>query len=168
MDYHAIALGNAVQVRCDIARGADVNAFTSACAGLTHFSPLHCAVGLAAGYGDCGEAKPEMLTVARLLLEAGADVDKLSSDPDGPSSALHQAAFLAREAMCKLLLAFGANPWLRTNSLSLRGKGKTALDLAWSARGTMPKEDAHKWDGVIKLLEAAVTPEGLEDSTPLN
>ena len=81
------------------------------------FHPL----GLAAFYGH--------VEATRLLLEQGADPNKLSSNERIEAGALHSAAAgekddQKRYELCELLLESGADPNLR------QGSGETALDTA--------------------------------------
>jgi len=83
--------------------------------------------------------------VARVLIDAGADVDQQSNDG---STALLTAAFFCRTEIVEALLAAGADKSMRNNA------GSTALEVV-----TVPFDDIQ---GIYDYLGAVLGPYGLE------
>ncbi|CAI5980109.1 unnamed protein product [Closterium sp. NIES-64] len=78
-------------------------------------------------------SRADMLPVARLLLQLGADVNAYVRGAQG-GTAIHQAARKGLDQTVQLLLDYGADP-LRTNDI-----GRRALDIAWEQhRPTMAR-----------------------------
>jgi ankyrin repeat protein len=128
----AVETGNLQAARSAIAQGASVNQRNGV--GTT---PLH----TAAWRGD--------LAMARLLIEAGAQIDVMDSQTG--ETPLHSAARGAEPAMLTFLLQLGADPQVRTLSDSeqcngtIYPAGATALDIAringLSQLDPMPDDD---------------------------
>lgn len=94
----AVKAGDTAEVERLLEAGADPNAVDNR---------GYASLALAAMYGKLG--------IARLLLDAGADVDGTIIDPDNGEqlSALHQAAMLQHNDVAELLIAHGADVnWL--------------------------------------------------------
>jgi len=118
------------------------------------FTPLH----HAAGEGR----KPAQV---RSLLEKGASPDKLCSHPDGPSTALHQAAMYGEPKSVMLLLAYGADAKLRTTQpLGSSSSSMTPLEVAQRAQEAHDGSAAGgggDWQSVIDILRLAEDADGL-------
>lgn len=144
MDWSAVVNGDTRRVEEDLKRGRDVDAFAHSVDQRTHngLPPLH----HAAGYFS----QPE---IVKLLCEYGADVNRACSHVDGPSTALHQAAFHGDAKSCQILLGFGADDATRTRQFGLYGDCRAPLELARNVMNVM--DDGYKWRETVHVLSNA-------------
>jgi len=127
--HEAAATGNLAALQASIEAGADLNEREPGGGS----SPLI----TAAVFGQT--------EAARLLIDAGADIDQQNSDG---TTALIAAAFFCRTEIVEALLAAGADPSIRNNA------GSTALD---SVSG--PWEDVQN---IYEFVGASLEPYGLK------
>lgn len=139
--WFAAAQGDAQMAALLITLGADVNWQTDQLG-----TPLHAAL-----YSSGGEA--DRLSIARLLVEHGADVDAIQVDEmfrkECLATPLHAAVFSAQEALVNLLIAHDADQSATDQS------GRTPLQCARERLQSIKVQDLRaSVENIVALLEA--------------